>query len=74
MTSAETFAAAKAIDEGKMLAKAVEELIGTEVKLSVVVDSKDLFSTLSTCRMVSDRFIRGDPSSIRFEFSTKNAS
>ena len=45
MTSAERFAAAEAIDEEKMLAKAVEELIATEVKLSVVVDSKDLFST-----------------------------
>ena len=72
VTSAETFAAAEAIDEGKMLAKAVEELIGTEVKLSIVVDSKDLFSTLSTCRMASDRSIRGDVSSIRFEFATKN--
>ena len=74
VTSAETFVAAEAIDEGKMLAKFVEELISTEVKLIVVADSKDLFLTLSTCRMAYDRSIRGDVSSIRFEFATKRVS
>ena len=71
VTLAVTFAAAEAMDEGKRLAKAAEELIGTEVKLSIVVDSKDFFSTLSTCRMASDRSIRGNVSAIRFEFATK---
>ena len=66
--------AGEAINEGKVLAKALEELLGTEVKLWIVVDSKDLFSTLSTCRLATDRSIRGDVSSIRFEFATKNVS
>ena len=62
------------MDEGKVLVKALEELLGTEVKLWIVVDYKDLFSTLLTRRLATDRSIRGDVSSLRFEFSTKNVS
>lgn len=36
------------------------------------MDSKDLFATLSTCRNVADRSIRGDVSVIRYEFETRN--
>ena len=54
VTSAETLAAGEAIDEGKLLVKALEELLGTEVKLWVIVNSKDLFSTLSICRLATD--------------------
>ena len=68
---AETLAAVEVIEEGKVLVKTIEELLGTEVNLRVVADSKDLFSTLSTCRLATDRSIRGDISSIRFEFATK---
>ena len=67
-------AAGEAIDEGKVLVKALEELLGTEVGLSIVVDSKDLFSTLSTCRLASDTSIRGYVSSIKFELATKNVT
>ena len=74
VTSAETLAAGEAIDKGKVLVKAVEELLGTEVNLCLVLDSKDLFSTLWTCRMDSDRSTCGDISSIRFELATKNVS
>ena len=72
MTSAETQAAGKAIDEGKILVQALEELLGTKVKPCIVVDFKDLFTTLSTCRLATDRSIRGEVSSKRFEFATKN--
>ena len=57
-----------------MLAKVLEELIGTDVKLSVVVDSKDLSSILSTCCTASDRSTRDDISSIRFEIAIKDVS
>ena len=40
----------------------------------MVIDSKDLFSTLSTCQMAADRSIRGDLISTRFEFATKKVS
>ena len=59
-------AAGEAIDEGKFLVKAIEELFSTEVSLYIVVDSKDMFSALSTCRMASDCSVCGDASSIRF--------
>lgn len=48
--SAEIYAAGEAIDEGKVLAKAYERLLGVKTHLWVVVDSRDLFTTLSTCR------------------------
>ena len=40
----------------------------------MVLDSKDLFPTLSICRLVRDRSVRGNVSSIRFGFATKNMS
>lgn len=68
--AAEILAASESIDEGKLLKKAYSELINVEVKLIVCVDSKDLFTSLSTQRLSLDRSIRGDVSSIRFEFET----
>eukprot|EP00171_Calliarthron_tuberculosum_P001315 IDg1315t1 len=70
--SAEILAAGEAIDEGKNVANAYQKLLGLKVDLIVVVDSKDLFTTLSTCRNATDRSIRGDVSVIRYEFETKN--
>lgn len=72
--TAETLAAGEGIDEGKVIAKTFEVLLGTEVQLFIVVDSKDLFTTLSTCRNASDRSIRADVSVIRFEFETQCVS
>ena len=45
-TSAENLAAGEAIDERKVLMKTVEKLLATEVGLSIVVYSKDFFSTI----------------------------
>ena len=46
VTSAEALAAEEAIDEGKVLVRAIQELLCTKVNLCIVVDSKDLFSAL----------------------------
>eukprot|EP00178_Gracilaria_changii_P027963 TRINITY_DN936_c0_g2_i2.p1 TRINITY_DN936_c0_g2~~TRINITY_DN936_c0_g2_i2.p1 ORF type:complete len:399 (+),score=36.11 TRINITY_DN936_c0_g2_i2:473-1669(+) len=72
--SAETLAAGEAIDKGKVLTNAFHKLLNVEVDLLVVVDSKDLFDTLSTCRNATDRSIRADVSVIRYEFETHNIS
>lgn len=68
--AAETLSAGEAIDEGKLLAKTFEFLLNVQVPLWIAVDSKDLFTTLSTCRNSVDRSIRGDVSVIRYEFET----
>ena len=72
--AAEILAAGAAIDEGKMLVKAYEKLLNVSVAHIVAVDSKDLFTTLSTCRNATDRSIRADVSVIRYEFETRNVS
>eukprot|EP00178_Gracilaria_changii_P001336 TRINITY_DN1187_c0_g1_i1.p1 TRINITY_DN1187_c0_g1~~TRINITY_DN1187_c0_g1_i1.p1 ORF type:complete len:639 (-),score=88.06 TRINITY_DN1187_c0_g1_i1:5196-7112(-) len=72
--SAEVLAAGCAIDEGKVLKRAFSKLLDVEVSLLVVVDSKDLFDTLSTCRNATDRSIRADVSVIRYEFETYQVS
>ncbi|PXF41499.1 hypothetical protein BWQ96_08781 [Gracilariopsis chorda] len=69
--SAEILTSGEAIEEGKVLAKAYSKLLGFEIGLWIVFDSKDLYGTLSTCRNASDRSIRGDVSVIRFDFETK---
>ena len=54
--------------------KAIQELLSNEVKLEIVVASKDLFPTFSTCQLVSDISIFGDVNSVQLEFATKNLS
>lgn len=68
--AAQTFAAGESIDEGKILAKAYEVLMGVQVDLWIAVDSKDLYATLTTCRNATDRAIRGDVNFTRYEFET----
>ncbi len=72
--SAEALATGEAIDQGKVLVRAFNELSNLEIDPCIALDSKDLFTTLSTCRLASDRSIRGDVSSIRFEFAAKGVS
>lgn len=55
--SAKILAASEAIDEGKMLKKAYSELLNVNVKLIVCVDSKDLFTSMTTQRLSLDRSI-----------------
>ena len=74
VASAEVLATGSAIDEAKMLMKAYETLFSMDVSLVCVLDSKDLFDTISSCRMATDRSIRGDVALIRFEFETRTVS
>lgn len=72
--AAEIVAAGEAIDEGKVLVKAYEALLKIPINLFIVVDSKYVYKTLSTCGNSIDRSIRGDVSVIRYEFETKNVN
>ena len=71
VTSAESLAAQRAMKDAKVLVKAIEELLCTKVKLVIVIDSKDHFTTTSTCTLAYNRSIRGYVNSIRFKFATK---
>lgn len=67
-------AAGKAIDEGKLLANAYKTFFGTHIDLIVATDSKDFFSTMSTCHNSVDRCICGDASVIRHENDTNKVN
>lgn len=72
--AAETLAASEAIDEGKVLKKAFSVLFGFTVPLIIVIDSKDLYTSLSTQRNSIDRSIRADVNIIRFDFEIGNVN
>lgn len=63
-------AAGEELDKGKFLANAYKALLGTDVKLLVALDSKDLFKTFSARRNFVDRSNRGDASVIPYELET----
>ena len=68
--AAEIFTAAEGIYEGKTLARAYSELLDIDIKVRLCVDSKDLFTSLSTQKNSIDKAIQGDVGCIRFEFQT----
>lgn len=68
---AEVLAAGEAIDEGKVLRATFELLLDISIGLIVVVDSKDLYTSLSTQRNCVDRSIRADVNCIGLDFETK---
>lgn len=72
IASAEVLAAGDAIDDGKLIANVYKVLLGIDVHLYVVVDSKDLFSSLSTCRTPEDKSILADVQLLRYNFETHN--
>ncbi|PXF43473.1 hypothetical protein BWQ96_06766 [Gracilariopsis chorda] len=72
--SAEVLAAGTAIDEVKILFKALSNMFNLDVSLAVVMDSKDFFDIISTCRNASDHSIRADVSVIRYELETQNVN
>eukprot|EP00171_Calliarthron_tuberculosum_P022021 IDg22021t1 len=72
--SAEIIAAGGAIDEGKLIAKAFEILLSFQIDYHAVLDSKDLWDSLSTCHTPLDKSIRADVSVIRYEFETHNVN
>eukprot|EP00171_Calliarthron_tuberculosum_P023065 IDg23065t1 len=74
VASAEVLAAGYASDEGMLLSQVYSILTNSNVNLRIVVDSKDLFDTISTRRLPVDRSIRGDVASLRYDFEVKNIS
>lgn len=69
--AAEILAASEGIEPGKEVAACYRELCNADVREDIVVDSKDLFSTIYIQRNSTDRSIRGDVWAIRF-VSAKN--
>lgn len=68
IAAAEVPAAGDAADERKLLAQNYSLLPETNVRLFVVVDSKDLFDPLLTCRAPGDKTIRADVQLLRYNF------
>ena len=69
--SAETLAAGDATDDGLLLVSSLELILNTKINLTVAIDSKDLYNSLSTCRTPTDKSIRGDVSLLRYNFETR---
>ena len=49
----------------------LKRILHLDVNLFVVVDSKDLFTSLSTCRTPEDKSIRADVQLLRYNFETE---
>lgn len=69
--SAEILAPGDAIDEGKLIAATYTILLSNKIPLSIVVDSKYLFTSLSRFRVPEDKSIRADVQLIRYNFETR---
>lgn len=72
--AAETFAAGEGIETRKLLADAYCTLLQAAIDRTIVVDCKDLYTTLTTERQSIDRPTRGDIGVIRYEFEMRNAA
>lgn len=70
--AAEILAAGEAIDKGNNISMTTSLVLGTHIPLHVVLDSKDLYTSLSTKRNLVDKSIRADVNCIRFEFERRN--
>lgn len=57
---AEILAAGESIGSGKRLVKCYQELLNIKVGLDIVVDTKDLYTTLSTCRNSIEKSIKNE--------------
>lgn len=68
--AAEIFAAPEGVDEEKTITKTYSEILDMDIKLRLTVDSKDIFSSLSTQMNSIIKSIRGDMSCLRYEFQT----
>lgn len=69
--AAEILAASEALDVLVPLRSAMESIIGIEIEAWELVDSKDLYQSLTTQRNSVDRSVRGDVNCIRFMFETE---
>lgn len=70
--AAEILAVGEGIDEGKVIKSIMQMIFNRKIKLMVITDSKDLFTSLSTQRNSIDKSIRPDVNVIRYEFQTKS--
>lgn len=68
--AAEILAASEAIDELVAIHAVLVRLLGVPIRLWELVDSKDLYHSLSTQRQSVDRSVRNDVNCIRFTFET----
>lgn len=66
--AAETLACGEALDDGKLLAAAAGDVFGKRVPLLIALDSRDLFTSLSTKRNSIDRSIRADVNILRHDY------
>lgn len=73
IAAGEILAAGEGIDEGVMLKRAYSLLLGIKAELIVVLDSKDLYTSLSTQRQSIDRSVCADVNYIRYQFEIGNA-
>lgn len=72
--AAQILAAGEAVDEGKVLRDGVQILMDTTVALWISVDSKGLYTSLSTQRTSIDKSSCADLNIIRFDFETESIS
>lgn len=71
--AAEILAASESMDEGKILKKTMTKVLQVPLRLIVALDSRDLFTSLSTQRNSIDKSIRADINVIRYEYEIRNA-
>lgn len=72
--AAEKLAAGEAIDIDKVIRCLYERVISVKINLVIAVDSKDLYTTLTTQRQSIDKSIRGDVGVIRYKFENQAVS
>lgn len=68
--AAEILAASEALDELVCLHSVIVRILGVPVNLWQLVDSKDLYTSLSTQRQSIDKSVRNDVNCIRFTYET----
>lgn len=66
--AAENLAATEGIDESKLIASAYKQLLNIGIRVKIVVDSKDLFTSLATQRNSINRSTSSDVACTRYEF------
>ena len=69
--SAEVLATGAAADEGILLKHACFKIFGVNVGLHVILDTMDLYDTISTKRLPTDKAIKGDVASLRYDFEIR---
>ena len=68
VASAEFLATGAAADEGMLLKNACIKLFEVNIGLCVIVDTMDLFDTIPTKRLPTDKAIKGNVASLRYDY------